>query len=595
MPNGFDTCATTLARLLRPARVFNVPAFQRPYSWTTDEAGQLLDDLLLAFEEARGGGHFLGQIVLLQCDGRDRLVDLRDDLDLKPCSFHIIDGQQRLATLTVLACVLRDLARTENPRALADIDALISCRAERGEPSRFRLQMRGTAQRTMAEFIQTPGAALLEAPEDGRTESETLLIAARDHFMEVLGDREPAELERLANFIMRECDISAAVTNDVDRAHRIFCVLNNRGRPLKRCDIICAELMDKVTGETLNRLHTELEQLGERLGADFDSLFSHVRSAIGDARTPVIADIQRLATAAGGGRAFVDTIVLPFGHALAEIQAAGHHGSPWSDEINLRLRQLSWLPSGEWVPPALLWWTRYRNDPKNLVAALRSLVRLTYCMRVLGLGADKRQARMQHLRTAIEKGLSPTGGGPLDLSNEEVRNIRHNLKDLHRRSQLTCKLLMLLIESEVSGRALSSIDDLTVEHLLPQKPARNSRWRDWFSDADERQACTGSLGNLVLVPKALNERARNQDYAHKHAIFFAANAPPLPRLTEELRDTTEWTALLVRAREERLLNVIDAMWQLGRTGNGAPSAEGEASGRTRRSRKAQPVEPPPAH
>jgi hypothetical protein len=597
MTHGFDACATTLADLLRPARVFNVPTFQRPYSWTTDEAGQLLDDLLLAFEDSdggrRGGGHFLGQIVLLQSQGPDRLVSLNDRRDDAACTLQIIDGQQRLATLTVLACVLRDLARAEKPNALPGIDALIQCQPARGESDQFRLQMRGAAQRSMAALIQTPGATLQDAPIGDYTEAETLLIGARDHFLDVLNGRDGAELERLAHFVMHACDISAAVTNDVDRAHRIFCVLNNRGRPLKRCDIICAQLMDGIAGDNLSRLHGELEQLSDRLGSDFDMLFSHIRSAIGDVRTPVIADILRLAADAGGGGAFIETMLLPFGRALDDIVAADHRGSAWSDEINLRLRQLSWIPSGEWIPPALLWWRRYAGDPMVLAKALTRLVRLTFGIRVLGLGADKRQTRMQQLRSAIEEGRPLVGAdGPLEFSSEEVRNIRHNLKDLHRRSQPTCRLLMLLLESEASGHAPSNIDELTVEHLLPQKPARNSRWRDWFSDADERQSCTSSLGNLVLVPRSLNERARNQEFGAKMAIFFAPDAPTLPQLTTELREIAEWNVAEVRAREQRLMAMIDGMWHLGKmtsAQDGMPDEVTALRGRSRRNRKVQAV------
>ena len=175
-----------------------------------------------------------------------------------------------------------------------------------------------------------------------------------------------------------------------------------------------------------------------------------------------------------------------------------------------------------------------------------------------------------------------------------MRNIRYNLRDLHRRSQPTCKLILLRLDSELSGGAQRFADaDLTVEHILPQNPARNSRWRDWFTDAEERRACTASLGNLVLVPRALNAAARNQDYDRKLAIFFGADGPPLPQLTEELRGLTAWTAPQIRAREERLLAIVDQMWQLGKAasvagGPGAGGADGaESTGRRRRARKQQ--------
>jgi hypothetical protein len=590
MTYGLDAHATTLGKLLGPAHLFEVPAFQRAYSWTTDEAGQLIEDLLLALSEADAqgapGGYFLGPILLLDAARpgvRDR----------GPRTLQIIDGQQRLATLTVLASVLRDLARRADGRALPELDRMIGDTATTGSRARFRLQMRGAAQRVMAEHIQPPGATLREAARVNLSDAEVLLLAVRDQFVAALSDRDAAMLTRLAAFLHEACTLVVITSHDVDRAHRTFAALNNRGRPLDRCDIINAQLMDSVAGSDLARLQREWTALGVRLGANLDMLFSHVRAAIGDARAPVISEISRLATAAGGGAPFMDSILMPFGRAFAHILAGDHDGSPESAEINRHLRHLRWLPSTEWIPPLLLWWTRHGDDTQAIATFLARLDRLAFGMRVLGLGSDKRQARMQQIRAAIEKDrILMDGGGPLALTPEELRNIRHNLRDLHPRSQLSCKLVLMRLESEISGDpGRLDIEELTVEHILPQKPARTSLWRNWFTDPEERQACTGSLGNLVLVPRALNERARNQDFERKHAIFFASNAPPLPSLTEELRSLTTWDATLIRAREERLLATLDAMWQLSSASGESRSGRGAVDGGVpRRRRKAQAAE-----
>ncbi len=593
MTYHLDARVTTLGQLLHPPRVFDVPAFQRAYSWTTDEAGQLLEDLLLAIGEADAGqsegGYFLGPILLLRNGpDRDPATVMNDGPPTR--ALQIIDGQQRLATLTVLACVLRDLARETDPGALSYLDAVIRCRPTAGEPDRFRLQMRGAAQSTMATWIQTPGATLADASTDrareGIAESEAMLLDVRDHFIELLADRDAAALARIAAFVAHDCEIAVITSGDVDRAHRIFAVLNNRGRPLDRSDIISAQLMDSVSGGELGRLQRDWERLAIQLGTNFDSLFSHIRAAIGDLRVPVIADIHRLATEAGGGQAFIDTILMPFGRAFASIVAADHADSPRSGDINRCLRHLSWLGSSEWVPPTLLWWTRHGDEAEQLAHYLRRIERLAYGMRILGLGADKRQTRMQQVRAAIEKGtVLARDGGPLDFTSEELRNIRYNLRDLHRRSQSTCKLVLLRLDSELSGGAQRYTDaDLTVEHILPQNPARNSRWRDWFADAEERRTCTASLGNLVLLPRALNAAARNQDYERKLAVFFPTRGPPLPHLTEELRGVTTWTAQQIRAREERLLAIVEQMWQVGRAPDGSTDGT-PPDPRRRRSRK----------
>jgi hypothetical protein len=399
MNYGLEAHATTLGNLLRPAHVFDVPAFQRAYSWTTDEAGQLIEDLLLALSEAGAqgarGGYFLGPILLLDSETSDAR-------GRSPRTFQIIDGQQRLATLTVLACVLRDLARRADRRALPDLDRIIGTASgsRRGEAARFRLQMRGAAQRTMAACIQAAGATLVESVPEDLSESELLLLAVRDQFVDALADRDSATLERLTAFLQDACTVVVITSRDVDRAHRTFAVLNNRGRPLDRCDIISAELMDSAVGDELVRLQRAWATLGAGLDGNLDALFSHVRSAIGDVRVPVIAEMRRLATATGGGGRFIDKVLVPFGRALAEIQAAAHAGSPESGDINRRLRHLSWLTSSEWIPPLLLWWSRHAGDAQALAAFLARLERLAFGLRVLGVGSVTRQARGHQLRSA---------------------------------------------------------------------------------------------------------------------------------------------------------------------------------------------------
>ena len=76
---------------------FEIPPYQRPYAWEEEQARELLNDLLDAMDnrDASGGLYFLGSIVL---------VKLPTEAQAK-----VIDGQQRLTTLTILLSVLRDL------------------------------------------------------------------------------------------------------------------------------------------------------------------------------------------------------------------------------------------------------------------------------------------------------------------------------------------------------------------------------------------------------------------------------------------------------------------------------------------------------
>ena len=72
---------------------YQIPSYQRPYSWGSEQVEQLWDDLYSAFEE-KSEEYFLGSIILIKKGDND---------------FEVVDGQQRMTTLTILFCVLRDI------------------------------------------------------------------------------------------------------------------------------------------------------------------------------------------------------------------------------------------------------------------------------------------------------------------------------------------------------------------------------------------------------------------------------------------------------------------------------------------------------
>lgn len=87
-----------LGRIFGDDFLFTIPNYQRPYAWTTDETEQLLDDLLAALEDehkkkSKMAPYFLGNIVLIKNGKYDA---------------QLIDGQQRLTTITILLSVLRE-------------------------------------------------------------------------------------------------------------------------------------------------------------------------------------------------------------------------------------------------------------------------------------------------------------------------------------------------------------------------------------------------------------------------------------------------------------------------------------------------------
>ncbi len=87
---------------------YYVPDYQRPFSWESEQIERLWDDVISAIGDSEKN-YFLGPVILIKTED----------------GYEIIDGQQRLTTLTILFCVLRDIYYAENRTITNSIQSLV--------------------------------------------------------------------------------------------------------------------------------------------------------------------------------------------------------------------------------------------------------------------------------------------------------------------------------------------------------------------------------------------------------------------------------------------------------------------------------------
>ena len=100
MPETIEAKELQLMKIFSDDYLFEIPEYQRPYAWTTEQVSDLIDDLFYAMDRGEKideiPPYFLGSIVIIK--------------DFTSTQAHIVDGQQRITTLTILFCVLRELS-----------------------------------------------------------------------------------------------------------------------------------------------------------------------------------------------------------------------------------------------------------------------------------------------------------------------------------------------------------------------------------------------------------------------------------------------------------------------------------------------------
>lgn len=594
MSAAYHAEALRLGSLLTDSRQFVIPSFQRSYSWTAREVRQLLEDLWLAVEaSARGlpSGYpdlHLGNIVLFEREpdetprrGGGFLAiwpNLRERKGgeirsaLRTCA--VIDGKQRLVTLSILCAALRERIGEDEPWLASVIDVPQAAGAvARHQP---RLELGPEEESYFGVQVRRPGS--LKQPVDPGS-SHSGCCAIRDAQKIIAADlaaRDDSELVALSRFLEEQVWLTVNSARDIDQAYQIFVRTNHRGKPLQSTDILRAMLIGELPEAQREPFLQRWLELEAGLGNDFDSLPGLLKSIYGDTHGANIRETLTISESRGGAERFMSEMFFPLAEALLLIVTARHTGSEHSPRINRSLTYLNWLKARDWLAPVLALASARPDRPDLLADLLERIERLAYALLILSTGSDRRGKRYREVTEALADGhAEPKDVAPLALSAEEQRDVLHTVaNNFHGRAQAACKVVLKRLSASYPGDFLmASLEDVTVEHVLPRNTAFDSPWREAFPDPEEREACVQMLGNLVLIDTHQNKLARNYPFATKREIFFSGGARSLHAITNQLLTLEQWTPAAVRERDETLLTRFAEMWQLAGPPGWSPRRE----------------------
>jgi len=541
---------------------FTVPSYQRPYAWTTENAGELADDLLQFLGTGKDpvedlNPYFLGSIVLIKGDAPDA---------------QIVDGQQRLTTLTILLTALRahvpaDYARAITPFLYEQGNPLT------GAPNRYRLKLRDRDAAFFQEFVQDDNGGidrLASLPSKGLSDSQRNIRDNALLLVERVRGLDEAQRIRLAQFIVRRCLLVIVSTPDLDSAYRIFSVLNDRGLDLSYADILKAEIIGNVPAAAQAEYTTKWEDAEESLGRlDFQALFSHIRTIVRKARPKdtVLKEFREyVSEPTGDSRRLIDGTILPYATAYHTIVNAAYTSGTGSERVNDLLRWLNRIDNIDWLPPAMLYLTRRGDKPTSMLPFFSDLERLAVSMMVRRLFINRRAERYNRLLTAIDENADLfDAGSPLQLQPGERQATLDILNgDFYEQNARPRQYVLLRLDRALAGaEAVYAYPTITIEHVLPQRPPAGSVWTQWFPTPEQRDAYVHRLGNLVLLSRTKNAQAANYDFEQKKRAYFTSNGGVSPfALTTQVLQERAWTPQIVERRQAELMQRLKDLWRL---------------------------------
>lgn len=550
----------TVGKIFGDDFFFSIPPYQRPYSWTTEHAELLLDDLLTFVTEDDTPvqdiqPYFLGSIVLIKQDAPES---------------EVVDGQQRLTTLTILLATMRSAVNDSDLRKAIEKYLYEEGKLIEGVSDRYRLVQRQRDEAFFREHIQTfDGMQQVGKLNEAQlSDAQKNLRANALLYLERLAKLTPDVVRRLAVFLITRCYLIVVSTPNLDSAYRIFSILNDRGMDLSHTDILKAETIGGIDETKRDEYTEKWEDLEDHLGRDrFQDLFAHVRMIYTKVkpRETLLAEFRKNVKPTEAPQHFIDNILNPYARSYGDIINADYKSGGNAEQVNAMLRWLNRIDNADWLPPAILFYAGNRNNHAELVRFFTDLERLAAGMMIERANVNKRMERYGKLLAAIEDGddlYAPDS--PMQLTEDEKAIIRRQLNgDIYNLYNVPRYVLLRLNDSFGDGAASYNYTYISIEHVLPQNPDPSSEWVTLFPNQEQRERLTHRLGNLVLLTRRKNSQARNYDFAKKKDNYFstASGITSFP-LTVQVLGQPTWTPDVIEQRQVALMERLQDIWRL---------------------------------
>lgn len=548
-----------LAKIFSSDFDYMIPAYQRPYAWTEEETDTLFEDLYGFYQsEPADETYFLGSIVLIK------------DED-KPLS-EVIDGQQRLTTLTILLAVLTSRLSGEDYNDFKTY-LIEPGRTSQGIPSKPRICLRPRDKDFFQTYIQGMKFGELTAlnPDNQDTEAKTNIIKNTKLLLEKVDAnlKTSDAVTAFGAFLVQRCYLVAVSTPTKASAFRVFSVMNSRGLSLLVTDIIKADIIGAIP-DAKKALYTEEweEMETELTRSGFNDLFSQIRmiKMKVKAKKSLQEEFYKYVLPNITGQTAIDFIeqdLAPFSEAYSIIKGCCYSAASGADNVNDILRWLNRIDNSDWLPVAMLYYTKHKDDPLVMNTFLRKLERLAAFMRTDSWDVNHRIERYAQVLKEIESDTASSMA--IELSKEEIQTFLDRLNsDVYKMVSSKRNYLILRLDSFVSDCAAKyDAKILTIEHVLPQTVAAGSEWEKLWPDEAERSKWLHKIGNLLPLTKRHNSEAQNYQFDLKKDKYFKGKAGTTSyALTTQVLSYNKWTPDIVETRQKDLINAYIQGWDL---------------------------------
>lgn len=558
--NLLDTRTTSFGDLISNGKIYRVPPFQRDYSWTVENWEDLWQDILTLHRDPNAS-HYMGALVLQSSGTSEK-------------EFTIIDGQQRLATLSVLAvAVIRKIQNLvdqgEEPKANQERQEILkrTYLSDR-DPRSLRYSSKLLLNENNDGFYQSNLINLRE-PRNIRSlpKSNQLLWQAFDYYSQWLAELTEIikDGEKLATFLtdtvaQRLLFIQINVEDELN-AYTVFETLNARGIELSSTDLLKNYLFSLFQGpDDLQEAQrqwrriistVQMERFPEFLRYCLslqhtrvrrERLFKLVRESVKDAQQAfdLLDQLENYSS-----------LFIALGNPNDEFWRDTPENSPYIHELNLfRVKQV--------YPTLFAAYEKFSEQDFTRLLKLSTVISFRYSV-VSSLNPNELEALYNKVAIAISDGKTTNPREvfnvlrPVYVPDQKFQQDFDFLSiSTKGQKKKLVRYILIKLEEDASGRR-NEEDSFSVEHVLPESPSEE--WRRQFTDS-QIEEMVYRLGNLTPLEPALNRDIGQQRYQTKQESYQRSVYTLTQKITAE-----EWTPDTIAARQRSLAQRAAHIWR----------------------------------
>jgi hypothetical protein len=540
-----------LGPLLEGPKQYVVPYFQRMYSWRRHQWNTLFDDILELYELGSSNSHFLGSMVLLAEHSADTVAPTL-----------LIDGQQRLVTLSLFLAAIRDAARESKPDFADHLHTTYLVNDGIPQTEDAHLKVLATHQDRSAFATVIDRAA--EPPQSPiRDAYRTFREALAEHIDKGL------DLDRLVRIVVSQLSFVAITLDAQDNPYRIFESLNAKGMPLTQGDLLRNYFFMRLPPPEHERWYTSVwSPMQTRLGERFDD---YMRDFLLKDGQPIRPDEvyqewrKRLGPLDEEG---IRSVLRELGEWSLEYDQIVHPTRGTDVDVRKQLQRLTaWSKTVpyQFQPLLLRLHADYRRGilPADQIKAIFRAIESLFVRRLFTSAQvrDENQflievydatAEVPDRAEAFVAALSrPQLGWPDDADFTDGI-ARYPLYFASHPDQR--KLIMEALEDSFAARPVryEQLDLQLITPLLPRS--------EWLAELDVTEEqywkVIGTLGNFTWVPRG---RAPDLGVAARKKELLRMTRYGL-ELVKDFAQTPRWTAGEIESRSRRLAERAVQVW-----------------------------------